>query len=276
MRRSLSAWWPRLLIAPAAIAGLVGLALITQWLAMPVATVEASVPAFQATALPATPVTPSPTPLPLTGPPRRSIVPITPPATPPRISDSPVTATPAPLRATPVTPAAVDVQQVGPALLAEAERQQNMQFNPGAALQKRIFADGFVPNSPEFSLDLDGVTYGGQRAESLRSGVVRVYYVVVPNFANVMVVQRPNARNDAEASILSAGEDAQVIQFNPNAALQKRMFADGFVPNSSEFRLSVDGVTFVGQRGERLDTGEVRVYFVRDGDFANVYYYRRT
>ena len=150
-----------------------------------------------------------------------------------------------------------------------------MQFNPNAALQKRIFADGLVPNSPEFRVTLSGVEFGGQRAESLASGLVRVYFVAVPNFANVAFVQRPNPRNATEAGILAAGENAQVIQFNPNAALQKRMFADGFVPNSAEFQLAIGGVTFIGQRGERLDTGEVRVYFVRDGDFATVFWFTR-
>ncbi len=53
------------------------------------------------------------------------------------------------------------------------------------------------------------------------------------------------------------------------------MFADGFVPNSPEFQLNVGGVTYIGQRGERLDTGEVRVYFVHDGDFANVFFFAR-
>ena len=284
MRRPLSRRWPMIVVGAAA--GLLAVALVVQWFALP--TAEAHAPAFQGPppttppAFRATPVTPGPTPTPT-----KVVLPVfaqltvtpvtaTPPviATPPAMSVPPAAATPPPFVLPPL--ADVNVTQVGPALLAEAERRQNMQFNPGAALQKRIFADGLVPNSPEFSLDIDGVTYGGQRAESLGSGVVRVYYVAVPDFANVMLVQRPNARTETETRLLSAGENAQVIQFNPNAALQKRMFADSFVPNSSEFRLSVNGVTFIGQRGERLDTGEVRVYFVRDGDFASVYFYRRS
>lgn len=65
------------------------------------------------------------------------------------------------------------------ALLAEADRRQVLQFNPDAALQKHVFADGFVPNSPEFDLTFDGVKYIGQRAENLRTGEVRVYHVRV-------------------------------------------------------------------------------------------------
>lgn len=65
------------------------------------------------------------------------------------------------------------------ALLAEADRRQVLHFNPQAALQKQVFADGFVPNSPEFDLTFDGVNYIGQRAENLRTGEVRVYHVRV-------------------------------------------------------------------------------------------------
>jgi hypothetical protein len=64
----------------------------------------------------------------------------------------------------------------------------------------------------------------------------------------------------------------QVIQFNPDAALQKRIFADGFVPNSGEFDITHQGVVYRGQRAERLDTGEVRVYYAAVGDWENVAY----
>ena len=53
-------------------------------------------------------------------------------------------------------------------LLAEGEREQVIQFNPRAALQAAIFADGFVPNSGEFRLPLEATTYAVQRAEHLR------------------------------------------------------------------------------------------------------------
>jgi hypothetical protein len=76
-------------------------------------------------------------------------------------------------------------------LLAEGELQQVIQFNPDAALQKRIFADGFVPNSPEFVLTIDGVNYICQRAEHLGTGEVRVYHVIVGDWGNVQHVSRP-------------------------------------------------------------------------------------
>lgn len=75
--------------------------------------------------------------------------------------------------------------------------------------------------------------------------------------------------------VLDAAERAQVIQFNPDAGLQKRIFADGFVPNSPEFEVSFGGVRYVGQRAENLASGEVRAYYVPLGDWANVRYVTR-
>ena len=61
-------------------------------------------------------------------------------------------------------------------LFAEADRRQAVAFNREAALQKRIFADGFVPSSPEFEVQFGGIRYLAQRAEQLTSGEVRAYY----------------------------------------------------------------------------------------------------
>ena len=94
------------------------------------------------------------------------------------------TPTPGP---TPTPPPAATLQE---ALLTEAERRQVIQFNPNASLQRRIFADGFVPNSPEFELEHGGVRYVGQRAENLASGEVRVYYVRLGDWSNVAYQRR--------------------------------------------------------------------------------------
>jgi len=82
-------------------------------------------------------------------------------------------------------------QTLAAMLLAEGELHQVIQFNPDAALQKCIFADGFVPNSPEFALTIDGVNYICQRAEHMGSGEVRVYHVIVGDWGNVQFVSRP-------------------------------------------------------------------------------------
>ncbi len=68
------------------------------------------------------------------------------------------------------------------------------------------------------------------------------------------------------------GQRKQVIEFNPGAALQKRIFADGFVPNSGEFKVQWTGQDYTAQRAEHLSSGEVRVYYVRSDDWNNVRY----
>ncbi len=156
-------------------------------------------------------------------------------------------------------------------LLAEGQKHQVIQFNPSAALQKRIFADGFVPNSGEFSLSIAGTNYAAQRAESLRSGQVRVYYVAVGDWGNVRFVDRgTEGSGELNAGLLNEGQKRQVIQFNPDAALQKRIFNDGFVPNSAEFGVTVGGTNYAAQRAENLGNGQVRVYNVVVGDWGNV------
>lgn len=67
------------------------------------------------------------------------------------------------------------------------------------------------------------------------------------------------------AALVAAGRANQSIRFNPQAAIQRRIFADGFVPNSGEFSVESGGVRFIGQQAEHLSTGEVRVYYVQEG-----------
>ncbi len=80
--------------------------------------------------------------------------------------------------------------EVAKALLAEAEAHQVLQFNPNAALQSPIFADGFVSNSPEFDVQIGGLMYHAQRAEHLGTGRVHAYYARVGDWANVRFVER--------------------------------------------------------------------------------------
>lgn len=84
-------------------------------------------------------------------------------------------------------------QLLADALLVEAEAHLLLPLNPAAALQKRIFIDGLVPNSTEFDLEHAGVSYVAQRAEELKSGAVRVYYVKKENWDEVSFVERPMA-----------------------------------------------------------------------------------
>lgn len=158
-------------------------------------------------------------------------------------------------------------------LLDEAAKQQKIQFNIFAALQKKIFADGFVPNSPEFPLAFGGTDYTAQRAEHLKTGEVRVYYCVNGQWNNVLQVVRPNplpALGTLERALLDEAQNKQAIQFNINAALQKVIFADGFVPNSAEFSITVNNVNYTAQRVEHLQSGEVRVYYCVTGQWNDV------
>ena len=78
-----------------------------------------------------------------------------------------------------------------------------------------------------------------------------------------------------EDQLLATAAQMQLIQFNPNAALQKAIFAGGFVPNSGEFDVACPHLAEGGyraQRAEHLESGEVRVYYCPIGDWTNVQY----
>jgi hypothetical protein len=66
--------------------------------------------------------------------------------------------------------------------------------------------------------------------------------------------------------------ECQVLQLNPEAAIQKRLLTDGFVPTSGEFMLAHDGRTYIAQRAERLRDGAVRVYYCLFGSWDRVLY----
>jgi hypothetical protein len=87
--------------------------------------------------------------------------------------------------------------------------------------------------------------------------------------------EKPEPEPPLDVKLLVAAEEAQVIQFNPNAALQKQIFAADFVPNSPEFEVEDEGSVYVAQRAEHLATGEVRVYYARKGEWAHVDYVTR-
>jgi hypothetical protein len=54
---------------------------------------------------------------------------------------------------------------------------QVLMLNPRAALQREIFRRNFVPTSPEFTVQHEGKSYIGQRAENLANGAVAVAWV---------------------------------------------------------------------------------------------------
>lgn len=87
-----------------------------------------------------------------------------------------------------ITSSGGGVVDAGPstALLTRAEQHRVMRLNKAAALQKVILRDGFVPVSGEFT----EAPYTAQLAESLATGVVRVYYASPANWNDVRYLQR--------------------------------------------------------------------------------------
>ena len=75
-----------------------------------------------------------------------------------------------------------------------------------------------------------------------------------------------------DREIVAAADFAQLIQLNKDAALQKRILADGFVPTSNEVRFEHDEKLYIVQRAEHLSTGQVRAYYCPWADFNNVKY----
>lgn len=76
------------------------------------------------------------------------------------------------------------------ALLRQADAGQTISFNTQAALQKQMFSDGFLPNSAEFNLTVDAMSYVAQRGENINTGAVRVYYAPTTNFADIQFVEK--------------------------------------------------------------------------------------
>lgn len=68
------------------------------------------------------------------------------------------------------------------------------------------------------------------------------------------------------AALLAASAAQQTLPLNRQAALLKRIVADGFLPTSPEF--GFEGL--VAQRAQRLSDGRVRVYHVKPGDWSRV------
>jgi hypothetical protein len=77
------------------------------------------------------------------------------------------------------------------------------------------------------------------------------------------------------ALLLAEAEKRLVLAFNPDAALQRAAFKDGFVPNGEEFALPFAGNTFICQRTERPGDGAVRVYHCKSGEWGTVWHVER-
>jgi lysozyme len=82
---------------------------------------------------------------------------------------------------------------------------------------------------------------------------------------------------DGQVDLLEALWDAsletQVLQLYPEAAFQKLIFAQGFVPVSNEWRETVNGIDYAVQTAESLSSGERRVYYTEVPNWGNIRFF---
>jgi hypothetical protein len=168
-------------------------------------------------------------------------------------------------------------------MVCMSEENHRLPLNPRASLQRAIVSahGSFVPTSPEVSWSV----YTLQRAESLLTGEVRVYYVRRAQPNTVRYVRRGAIiRVEDERVILRTGEAASVLRLNPNARLQEAIADEPgrWTPTSEEYGVW-SGTAFTGypprwrqhdfiaQRAENLETGAVRTFYVPNGRWDVVY-----
>lgn len=94
----------------------------------------------------------------------------------------------------------------------------------------------------------------------------------LPSLRGAPVPPPPPPQDGALAAALVAeAASRQAIRLNPAASLQRAIAAAGMVPTSDEFVVVVEGVTYHGQRAERLAVSRsARVYYARAGDWDAV------
>ncbi len=80
-----------------------------------------------------------------------------------------------------------------------------------------------------------------------------------------------------EPLLKELGDKAQVLQLNPEAALQQAMFDNDYAPTSPEFEFEHTNnigltQTWVGQRAEDLFDGTVKYFCVVKGQWDHVFW----
>ena len=95
-----------------------------------------------------------------------------------------------------------------------------------------------------------------------------------PMFSTAMTweMEIDDEENDMsfEEELWERSIEEQIMRFNPEAAFQRKIFNDGFVPVSNEYRQEIEGQLYAAQVGEQLSSGERRVYFTEDGNWGNI------
>lgn len=75
---------------------------------------------------------------------------------------------------------------------------------------------------------------------------------------------------DLSRRLAEQGRENQLIFFNPEATIQRKIIEDGFVPNSGEFEMAFRQDRYVGQQAQHLLTGETRVYYIKRNQWHQV------
>lgn len=82
----------------------------------------------------------------------------------------------------------------------------------------------------------------------------------------------PPAGGTFEEQAWIVAEQNRILEFMPEAALQKVIYRDGFVPASNEYRQQILGTNYAGQLAERLGRNEKRIYMAIEHDWNNVFW----
>lgn len=146
----------------------------------------------------------------------------------------------------------------------DAEPAGDVPIEKGMDLELWIEGDG-CPSDRVHNLHTRHADEPGPGGELWNTIGHHSYYVVFQRLSSA-----PGQAVNLTDLLIQEGKRNQVLQFNREAALQKRIFADGFVPNSTEFTIAQGGVQYIGQQAEQLVSGERRVYYVQVGDWGNV------
>jgi hypothetical protein len=133
---------------------------------------------------------------------------------------------------------------------------------------RQCVADGRVQTIFVFTYDIGSSHW--EKFDIRNWNFLDAFFAVQDTWPQVPGVLQPPPVGNFKSWLWDEAADEQVIQFNPAAALQKAIFADGFVPNSPEFERTWQGATIVVQRAERLSDGVVRVYYVRRDNWDDV------
>lgn len=162
-------------------------------------------------------------------------------------------------------------QQAPPAPLDKPDNEPagDVPIEKGMELEIWIEGDG-SPSDRASKLSTHHADEPGPNGELWNTMGHHSFYVVFQRMRNAGPAAVANGQSNLPDLLVQEGKRCQVLQFNREAALQKRIAADGFVPNSTEFTIDQGGAQYLGQQAEHLTSGERRVYYVQVGDWGNV------